>query len=574
MTKPIPSFVLLSVLAGTAQAGEVKSLAAPQADQVRLVISGDVSGASAHSMSRASTLSSNGSGLSIITVDKHEADAMIQLLEQQPGVRAVERDLITSNPPMPTISLGKSQKRSASGTITQSASFTGSEPNDPEYSSQYTWQTPTTLYQGQHDVLNAYKKSTRNRTLRIGMTDSGFYDREDINYAGGYNFSTVDGNTVSPLFFEDEYNPSCDSPHGGAVAHIIGANTDNGVGVAGMVDAELFGVRVMNCGSGYLSEMATGFRWLAGDTSLPGDITPIDKPVHMINASMGAPSVGVCPSYVQDAINFAYNRGIAVFVAAGNDSINANDYTPANCDNVITVASVDRQGDQSSFTNFGPKIDVSALGEMVKSEGTTGYRFWYGTSFATPNTVGMAALALQASPSMTVDELYNYVKTNTRSYGPGSTSEDLGSGILDANQLMTSVNADLLANLPQLNPAMDTSERCQEAALAGVPFNDDNGNSVQPCAIFELDTTFVDPPSPGYENRSLYRIPQGGSYEVSGAELVKASTQEKFIAYNLDPETYDYGYAACDGSNTTCESSTLIPLNDDAISSLRYCVSN
>lgn len=572
MIKPIASTILLSSLAFFAQAESLKSVASSESEQVRLVISGSLSTVSAQSAHYTSSMSRQAEGLSTMVVNKDEAEAVTQLLMQQPGVRAVEVDLVTSNPPMPKISQEKMQALTQE-LAAQSAVLSGDQPNDPEYINQYTWADDTATYKGQHDVLNAYKQSTQNQKVRIGMTDSGFYDREDINYAGGYNFTTINGGTVSPLFFEPEWNPGCTNPHGGSVAHIIGAETDNGVGVAGIVDADLYAVRVMDCGTGLLSEMATGIRWLAGDTSLPGDITPIDAPVHMINVSMGA-QVGdkSCPTYVQDAINYAYNKGIAVFAAAGNDSINIDDYTPANCDNVITVSSVDRYGVQSDFSNYGLKADVGALGELVRSEGTTGYSFWFGTSFATPNTLGIAALAKQANPSLTVNELFSYVKSTTRAYEAGQTTNDLGTGVVDANAMMTQVNADLNVDQPLLSPAMDSSERCQKAALAGVPFNDDNGDPVSACAIFELDTSFVDAPALGFENRSLYRVPEGTSLTVSNGELVKASTEEKFIAYNLDPATYDYGYAACDSTNTSCESSELIPLNDDAIDSSRYCI--
>lgn len=572
MKKSISSLLLLSSISVFAQADEIKSVSGENSDKVRLVISGDVSMMSAQSMHRTSSLTRQADGFSIMTVDKNEAEAMIELLKQQPGVRAVEPDYPTSSPPMPKpdASASSHQGAGSAALIGGSDALSGDSPNDPEYGTQYAWRAPTELYEGQHDILGAYKASTQNEKVRVGVTDSGFYDREDIAYAGGYNFTTLNGGTVSPLFFEDEYNPSCDSPHGGAVAHIIAAKTDNGVGVAGIVDADIYGVRVMDCGSGLLSEMAKGFRYLARDTSLSG-VTPIEEPVDIINVSMGG-QVEYCPSYVQDAINFAYNRGIAIFVSAGNDGLDVSGQTPANCENVITVASVDRQGFQSGFSNHGAKIDVSALGEAVKSEGTTGYSFWYGTSFSGPNAAGIAALAKQTNPGMSVDELYSYVKSTTRSYGAGKTQNALGTGIVDAIQLMTTVNADLTANLPQLNPALDASERCQKAALSNVPFIDENGNAVDACAIFELDTSFVETPGAGFPNRSLYRIPQGGSYAVSGAELVKASTEESFVAYHLDPQTYDYGYAACDAENTVCESDTLIPLNDDSINPSRYCI--
>jgi len=568
MIKPLSSALLLVSVGCFAHAEPVKSF--PDGpDTVRLVISGDISLSSAQSMERTSSVSHKAKGLSTIEVNAGEADAMIQLLSQQPGIRAVERDIVTSTPPTPAPGPKQLQQMAEAMGLTQSADLIGNEPNDPQYINQYSWSEPSGFYPGQHDILSAYKSSVPLRKLRIGMTDSGFYDREDIDYAGGYNFSTLAGAEVSPIFFEDAYNPECTSPHGGSVAHIIGANTDNGVGVAGIVDADLYGVRVMNCGTGLLSEMSNGIRWLAGDTSLPG-VTPIDEPVDIINVSMGA-LVDSCPVYVQDAIDFAYNQGVAVVAAAGNDGVDAAGYTPANCNNLITVASVDRQRTQSDFTNFGSVIDVSALGELVMSEGSTGYSFWFGTSFSTPNVVGMAGLAKQADPSMTVNELFGYVTSATRAFEAGETENSLGSGNMDAKLLMDTVNADIAANTPLLRPALDGSIQCQEAILSGVPFIDGSGDPVDACAIFEIDTASVEE-NPAYPNYSLYRVPQGTSYALSNAELVKASTDRQFVLYNLDPQTYDYGFVACDLTNSSCASTTLTPVKDDLMDESRYCV--
>src|SRR5690606_36593871 len=122
---------------------------------------------------------------------------------------------------------------------------------------------------------------------------------------------------------------------------------------------------------------------------------------------------------------------------------------------------------------------------------------------------------------------------------------------------MTSVNQDIAQNIPLLNPAMDTSERCQKAALSNIPFVDENEIPVDACAVFEMDASLLES-EVGFPNRSLYRVPQGQAYNLSNAQLVKASESEKFIVYNLDPKSYDYGFANCDSGNSTCSSEELI----------------
>lgn len=558
-------FLAISLAPVFVQAEAIKSIAANNPEKVRLIVTGEPNLVSTQGVAQSLSFKKAFEGVSSVEVNASDADAMIELLKQQPGVKAVEKDIRTSVQPVSKALMTEV----VSETISSAAA--SSTPNDPEYPNQYSWFSPGEFFPGQHDIITGFQESSPMRKLRIGMTDSGFYDREDIQYAGGYNFATLNGGTVSPLFYEDEYNPSCTTPHGGAVAHIIGAKTNNSVGVAGIVDADLFATRVMDCGSGLLSEMATGIRWLAGDTSISG-VTPIDKPVDIINISMGGvvSEPGNCPTYVQDAVNYAYNKGIAVFAAAGNDGINANLQTPANCDNVITVASIDRYGNQSDFTNYGEVIDVAAVGELVRSEGTTGYSYWYGTSFATPNVVGMAALAKQAFPVMTVDELYNFVKTTTRAFPAGGTQNALGTGVMDAKNLVRTVNELVVSSSSLVKPALDSSERCQDTALLSIPYLDDQGGSVDACAVFEVDVSLLQKPS-GFPNTALYRVPEDQGYSLASAELVKASDQNKFVVYSLNPEMYDYGVAFCDATNTNCASADLIPANDDLIDPLRYC---
>lgn len=564
--KRVTSFLALSIasMSCAAVADTTKYISSESIDDtVRLVITGDPNIGLTQSTSSLSSPTIRPDGLRTMDVKASEAEGVIELLKQQPGVENVEKDLIVRTPTPVSVP--------ASGLVPETSAYalSGSQPNDPEFGSQYSWKASDAVNRGQLNILEGYKKSTPKQKLRIGMADSGFYDREDITYAGGYNFSTLNGGTVNPAFFENQYNTECTSPHGGAVAHIIGAATDNGVGVAGIVDADLYAGRAMDCGVGFLSEMATTFRWFAQDTSLSGDITPIDQPVDIINVSMGA-KASECPSYVQSAIDYAYNKGIAIFVAAGNDGIDAVGYTPANCDNVMTVGSVDRAGQQSNFTNYGAKVDISALGELVLSEGTTGYSYWYGTSFATPNAVGIAGLAKQVYPSMSPDQLYGYVTSTAKAYAPGSAPDGLGSGIADAKALVESVNADAGLDSPILRPALEMAGRCNDSAYKAAAYLDDQSQAIEPCGIFEVNAGLQTVPT-GMTYRTLFRIPQGGSYNISGAELVKSSQEDRFVAYNLSPQAYDYGFAFCNSDGSLCEGSQLTPLNDDDLDPATYC---
>ena len=96
-------------------------------------------------------------------------------------------------------------------------------------------------------------------------------------------------------------------------------------------------------------------------------------------------------------------------VAAGNfDSDNKfREFVPAAFDlpNMITVAAVDRAGDEAKFTSYG-KVDVYANGFAVRSVVPGGYEILMsGTSMATPQVANLAAKLLALKPELTVAEL-------------------------------------------------------------------------------------------------------------------------------------------------------------------------
>lgn len=531
-------------------------------ESVRLVIT-EKNQYSETLLSHGSTTGSQASSSLSVRVKEvpvNEQDAAIEFLERDPEVISVELDSLTHNPYF----IPEDQS------IAQGAlNYDGTGPNDPEFSKQEYWNEPTATYSGNMAILEGVKRSKKNKKLRIGITDSGFVLDNDIEWGEGYSFTTINGETPGADFLEDSYRPECTSPHGSAVAHIIGAKTDNYLGMAGAVDASIHPVRVMSCGSGYLSDLARGVRWLAKDSSL--GVTPeITKPVDIINISMG--STNVCPSYLQSAIDYAYKKGIPVIVSAGNSSVDVDGYSPAGCNNVLTVAAIDSYGEQTAFTNFGKGVDVSGLGILVRSFGGSYYRYWSGTSFSSPLATAAAAQALQTNPSLSPRQLFNYLKVNTEPYKTNATSNPLGSGIVSAKALMNAVNKDLGRDKPTLNTALSEVDRSNKAAYEFASYIDENDNLIRPCNIFEVNSENFDFPENGtYQNRVLFAVGQGGDLQVNSENIITGSDQDKFIEHNLDPELFDYGFALCNADGTDCLAESIRSLGDDNISPRMWC---
>src|SRR5207249_2448100 len=133
----------------------------------------------------------------------------------------------------------------------------------------------------------------------------------------------------------------------------------NGKGIAGVApEAKILPIRALGPCGGYLSDITDGMIWAAGGSvaGLPANPTP----ARVINLSLGATQP--CSPTFQNAIDFAYSAGAAVVVAAGNENMAASESSPANCQNVISVAAVSRAGYMAPYSNYGSAVDFAAPG--------------------------------------------------------------------------------------------------------------------------------------------------------------------------------------------------------------------
>lgn len=347
-------------------------------------------------------------------------------------------------------------------------------PNDTDYAKQWDLFEPT----GGMNVPAAWDRTT-GTGVTVAVIDTGYAAHSDVagNIVSGYDFISTsadarDGNgrDADPKD-EGDWNATANecglgstasnsSWHGTHVAGTIAATTNNTKGIAGIAyNAKIQPVRVLGKCGGSSSDIADAITWASGGTvpGVPANATP----AKVINLSLGGAS-STCPSVYQTAINGAVARGTTVVVAAGNSNANASGFTPANCANVITVASTSREGNRSYYSNYGTIVDVAAPGgETRRSTDTPGtvttpengiystlnsglttqstetYKPYQGTSMAAPHIAGLAALLKSAKSSLTPAEIESAIKTNARPL-PGTCTGGCGTGIADSAK---SVNA-------------------------------------------------------------------------------------------------------------------------------------
>jgi thermitase len=240
-----------------------------------------------------------------------------------------------------------------------SASMT---PNDPSF--QDEWGMRKIQAPGAWDRVNGASG------VKVAVLDTGVSNHPDL---AGRVVMTRDF-TNSPNGMNDVVG------HGTHTAGTIAANTNNGVGVAGVAynSSLMVGKVLGDDGVGTISTVANGMVWAA------------DNGAKVISMSLGADLA--CPSALQDAVTYAWSKGVVIVAAAGNEGINRAD-TPANCTHAVPVASSDSNDAKSSFSNYGAAVPIAAPGSTILSTGLNGGYMWMsGTSMATPHVAGVAAL--------------------------------------------------------------------------------------------------------------------------------------------------------------------------------------
>ena len=286
--------------------------------------------------------------------------------------------------------------------------------SEPDYIMHFLYIPNDTYYNSQKAVLGIIKAPeawdiTKGSPVKVAVIDSGILkSHEDLatNIVSGYS-------AISSLNYWD-----IKLSHGTNVAGVLGAIGDNQKGVAGINwEAQIMAVKVDDAsGKVVTSDVAKGIRWAA------------DNGAKVINLSL---MTATDNSTLKSAIDYAYGKGCVIVAGSGNDGKLGVGY-PARYPNVIAVGAV--AGDLVSriaWSNYGPGLDVITPGSYYTTSSTGGYASVSGTSFASPQVVGLASLLLGIDPELTQQQIKKYIIDGCTDLGPEGWDEETGYGLIN-----------------------------------------------------------------------------------------------------------------------------------------------
>jgi serine protease len=336
---------------------------------------------------------------------------------------------------------------------------------------QWYLQAPDAVVVSAINAVGAWALTTGSSNITVAVVDTGVrFDHPDLvgkffpgpagaNYGYGHDFVSVTSISVDGDAADDDASDpgtwgtaaQCDGTaevsnwHGTMVSGLIGAQTNNGVGMASVGrNVMLLPVRALGqCGSGYDSDIVAAMKW-AGGINVPGAPTNL-HPAQVINLSLGGVdnSAGTsCASNGYTAAVAQLNaKGVVVVAAAGNDEGLAVG-VPAKCPGVIGVAGVRHIGTKVGFSNIGPELTIAAPGgNCVNLKGPCLYPILttsntgttaptvpstnaytdsdnssVGTSFSAPLVAATVALMQSVSPLITPAQVKAALQATARSF--------------------------------------------------------------------------------------------------------------------------------------------------------------
>ena len=254
-------------------------------------------------------------------------------------------------------------------------------------------------------------------------------DLTDTHFVQGYDFVNNDD------------HPNDDQGHGTHVTGTIAQSTNNGIGVAGVAfNCSIMPIKVLDgSGSGTYTWITEGIYYAA------------DNGAQVISMSLGGGSTSLT---LENALAYAYGKGVTIVCSAGNDGASANpspSYPAAYNDYCIAVGATRYDENVSYYSTTGDYVDIAAPGGDMNvdlngdgyNDGVlqqthdgvdyTNFNYWFyqGTSMAAPHVSGVAALLISNGVT-DPDDVREALQSTAEDKGDSGLDPEYGWGIVDA----------------------------------------------------------------------------------------------------------------------------------------------
>ncbi|HPT72061.1 MAG TPA: S8 family serine peptidase [Candidatus Cloacimonadota bacterium] len=344
--------------------------------------------------------------------------------------------------------------------------FPGIEYIQPNYLNQF-YLTPNDPFYGNQQLYldhipEAWDIATGTHQTIIGLIDSGLlFDHPDLQTNiyinpgeipnngidddnNGYvddwrGWDFADAPELSDIGLGDyvgqDNDPTDENFHGTHVGGIMCADTNNGIGIAGIN----WNCRLMVMRAGFRTTEGSGY--LQDDDASSAIIYAADMGCEVVNMSWGDTNYS---PIIADACQYAYDKGLILVASAGNSPEPVLSY-PARLSTVISVGAVDINKNLAGFSSFGPDLDLVAPGQDIystyQSSGADLYKNQSGTSMSSPFVTASIGLLLSNQPGLSFEQVRSRLLMSCDDLGASGFDISYGNGLLNTYNFLSNTSS-------------------------------------------------------------------------------------------------------------------------------------